>query len=209
MTDADSAWLQRVRYTAAEPSSWLSRAITLRQAAHDLWESGNAHAREPGSELGSTLLMKWTADGYTPPDTGGSTADVCFMIFGFALENLAKGIIVCRDPTVVKRKKLHTWHGNGHKLRALFVRAEIPLSEAETNLLERTTRITEWKGRYPVAMNFDEVGAEDRVLGHMAISNIWPADEYSGLSVLYDRAKAILQQTMEEIAPLPDDYDFG
>jgi hypothetical protein len=29
MTDPQEAWLQRVRYTAAEPNSWLNRARTL------------------------------------------------------------------------------------------------------------------------------------------------------------------------------------
>ena len=33
------------------------------------------------------------------------------MAFGFALENLAKGIIVCRDPSLVSRDRLKRWHG--------------------------------------------------------------------------------------------------
>lgn len=80
------------------------------------------------------------------------------MLFGFALENLAKGIIVCRDPKLVSRDRLRNWHGNGHNLSALFDRAAIPVSEEEREVLGRTTRITEWKGRYPVAMNFDDIG---------------------------------------------------
>src|SRR3989442_1292005 len=64
-TGNDAAWLQRVRYAAAEPTSWLLHATTLRQAAHDLWTAGNAHTREPGSELGATVLVQWAADDYT------------------------------------------------------------------------------------------------------------------------------------------------
>jgi len=94
MTTNNEHWLQRVRYTAAEPTAWLSHARTLRQAAEDLWRSGNAHSRNPGSELGATVLANWTSSGFVSPETGGSTCDVCFMVFGFALENLAKGIIV-------------------------------------------------------------------------------------------------------------------
>jgi len=48
MTNNNEHWLQRVRYTAAEPTSWLSLARTLRQAAEDLWLSGNEHSRNPG-----------------------------------------------------------------------------------------------------------------------------------------------------------------
>ena len=209
MPSDSEAWLQRVRYSAAEPTSWLMRARTLRQAAEDLWNAGNAHDREPGSELGAKNLTTWTSPGFVRPETGGSTSEVCFMIFGFALENLAKGIIVCRDPTVVGKRRLSNWHGNGHDLVALFDRAAIPISEEERQALDRTTRITEWKGRYPVAMNFDEVGAQDRIIGHVAVSNVWPATDYGHLCALYDRAKQMLVKAMEERPPLQADYDFG
>lgn len=208
MTGNYYSWLQRVRYTAADPSSWLTHAHTLRQAAEDLWIAGNAHSREPGSELGSTVLVSWTSPGFVRPDTGGSTCEVCFMVFGFALENLAKGIIVCRDPTLVSKDRLRRWHGNAHDLSALFGRAAISVSEEEGQLLARTTRITEWKGRYPVAMNFDEIGAQDRIVGHIAVSNVWPADDYTLLCGLYERAKTILLETRENVPPLPVDFNF-
>lgn len=131
------------------------------------------------------------------------------MVFGFALENLAKGIIVCRDPTVVGKKRLSKWHGNGHDLVALFERAAISVSDEEQQVLLRTTRITEWKGRYPVAMNFDQVGGQDRIIGHTAVSNVWPADDFSHLCVLYERARQSLVKTMEEVPALPADYNCG
>ena len=208
MTSIDDPWLQRVRYAAAEPTSWLTHARTLRQAAEDLWIAGNAHDRAPGSELGATVLVNWAKPDFTPPLMGGSTCEVCFMLFGFALENLTKGIIVCRDPKLVSKDRLRKWHGNGHDVLALFVRAEIEASPEEEELLTRLTRITEWRGRYPVAMNFDKVGPQDRIIGHMAVSNIWPADDYTRLCSLYDRAKAVLRKTMEEVPPLPVDYNF-
>lgn len=209
MTGNDDPWVQRVRYTAAEPTSWLKCARTLRQAAEDLWTVGNAHDRAPGSELYATVLVKWSDPKFTPPEMGGSTREVCYMVFGFALENLAKGIIVCRDPKLVSRDKLSRWHGNGHDLSALFVRAAIPVSEEERELLDRTTRITVWKGRYPVAMNFYDVDLQDPIIGHTAVSSHWPAKDYAGLCKLYERAKTALVETMKNVPPLPLDYDFG
>lgn len=208
MTNNNENWLQKVRYTAAEPTSWLLLAQTLRQASEDLWKSGNIHSRNPGSELGSTVISKWTSLGYVPPETGGSTCAVCFMVFGFALENLAKGIIVCRDPSLVLQTRLKSWHGAGHDLSTLFFRATIAVSTEEQQTLERITRIAEWKGRYPVAMNFYDVGVQDPIIGHTALSNIWPADEFARLCQLYERAKALLILTMEKVPPLPQDYNF-
>lgn len=184
-------------------------ARTLRQAAEDLWVSGNAHAENPGSELGTTVLAHWKAAEFEPPKTGGSTCDVCFLLFGFSLENLAKGIIVCRDPSAVKRAKLRKWHGKGHDLVKLFAQAQISVDSEDLQTLVRTSRLSEWKGRYPVAMNFYGVDARDRLIGHIAVSNIWPADEYARLCRIFDFAKAALLMTMQEVPPLPADYPFG
>jgi len=208
MTTPAESWLQRVRYTAAEPTSWLSHARTLRQAAEDLWTAGNSHARNPGSELGATVLVSWKSPGFVPPETGGGTRDVCFLLFGFALENLAKGVIVCRDPSLVGKAKLRRWHGKGHDLVKLFAQAEITLDLDEQHTLERTSRLAEWKGRYPVAMNFYDVDARDPIIGHAAVSNVWPADEYARLSKVFESAKAALLEAMKETPPLPADHNF-
>jgi hypothetical protein len=208
-SDPNDEWLQRVRQTAADPSFWLLHARVLRQAAEDLWIAGNEHAQRPGSELGSAVLVNWRNPDWTIPETGGSTRDVCVMLFGFALENLAKGIIVCRDPTLVSSKRLKSWHGKGHNLADLFQRANIAVTDDERRLLDRTTRVTEWKGRYPVAMSFDEVTFHDPMMGYIAVGESWSADDYRALSDLYDKAKGLLQQTMQEVPPLPGNYDFG
>ena len=131
------------------------------------------------------------------------------MILGFALENLAKGIIVCRDPKRVGGAHLEDWRRKGHKLAELFDWAGIPVTDAEREVLNRTARLIAWKGRYPVPMNFDEMTLQDPVIGYLAVTNIWPADEYRQLSVLYDKAKAALIQVMQEVPPLTIDHDFA
>jgi len=130
------------------------------------------------------------------------------MVFGFALENLAKGVIVCRDPKLVSRGRLKKWHGRGHDLVHLFGRAGISISSDERHTLERTTRVAEWKGRYPVAMNFYAVGIQDRVVGHLSVSSVWPADEFARLCQLFDRAYGVLLKTMQKVPPLPADHKF-
>jgi hypothetical protein len=80
-THSNENWLQRVRYTAAEPTAWLLHARKLRQAAEDLWNAGNFHARSPGSELGAAVLVH-SSPGFVSPDDGGGTRDVCFMVIG-------------------------------------------------------------------------------------------------------------------------------
>jgi hypothetical protein len=57
-------------------------------------------------------------------------------------------------------------------------------------------------------MNFYDVGVQDPIIGHVAIRNVWPADEFARLGQLYERGKAILVETMERTPPLPADYKF-
>jgi hypothetical protein len=57
-------------------------------------------------------------------------------------------------------------------------------------------------------MNFYGVDARDPIIGHVAVSNVWPAEEYARLSKVYEFAKATLVETMKEVPPLPADHDF-
>jgi hypothetical protein len=44
--------------------------------------------------------------------------------------------------------------------------------------------------------------------GYVAVEP-WPLDEYTGLTALYDRAHAILEQIRRDEPGLPEDYEFG
>jgi hypothetical protein len=131
------------------------------------------------------------------------------MLFGYSLENLSKGIIFCRDPRLVTSSRLQRLDEGGHGLVYLFDKARIELTDKEREVLDRTTRMTVWRGRYPVPLRFDTAGPQDPMLGYVAVSGIWPEHEYNELCALYDRAKAELVDTMQTHTPLPENYDFG
>ena len=82
------------------------------------------------------------------------------------------------------------------------------ISDSEREVLNRTSRTIAWKGRYPVPMYFDEAELQDPMIGYVAVSNIWGADEFTQLSTLYDKAKAALLRTAEDVPALPPDYNF-
>lgn len=56
-------------------------------------------------------------------------------------------------------------------------------------------------------MNFYDVGVQDPVLGHVAVSNVWPTEDFTR-SQLYDRVKDVLVETMKAVPPLPADHKF-
>jgi hypothetical protein len=203
-------WLQVTRHTAAEPISWHRKAFGLREAAGLLWDAGN-EGRVPSAGPKREVLAHWKAEDFESPKTGGSIGvqEACFMLLGFALENLTKGILVCRDPRLVTKSELRRWHGDGHDLTRLFDRCEIPLTEEERALLERTTRLVVWQGRYPVPMSFYDIEpGKDMLLGQVSVGR-WPEPDFNSLQALYEKVEAELRRTMAETSPLPPDYNFG
>jgi hypothetical protein len=74
---------------------------------------------------------------------------------GLALENLAKSVIVAREPALVAEDRLHpTWPGTGHRLRSLFRQAHIGLTWEEARLVLGLQSYVEWGGRYPIPKRF-------------------------------------------------------
>ena len=111
--------------------------------------------------------------------------------------------------TVSSQVKANKWYGKGHDLVKPFTDAKLSVTDQESELLQRITRIVEWKGRYPVPLDFNKVGAQDQVSGYIAISKIKPADDCKLLCQLYECTKTVLLKTMEEVPPLPPDYSFS
>jgi hypothetical protein len=127
---------------------------------------------------------------------------------GFALENPAKGIIVCHDPSRVTKTGFKGWANKGHKLIELFELAKIPLDEDERRLLGSVTRLTEWKGCYPLPVSFNKVTLHEPLLGYIALSESWPEDDYNALRALYNKAKAAFNESTLAVPPLPDHHQF-
>lgn len=85
---------------------------------------------------------------------------IFLMLFAFAIENLCKGALI-RDrrvdasswslPDARLPKELKT-----HDLRFLARAADFAVDELEEDMLARLTRAGLWRGRYPVAVRYDE-----------------------------------------------------
>lgn len=140
--------LNQARHTASEPVSWLMSALALRRGAQILWAEVEPALAEvmPSEDKAAFLerarrLKSWPA---------------YMLLMGLSLENLAKGVIVGREPERVGDSALTTWGSRGHDLVWLFERALIAVSVDEQALLERLTRFVAWRGRYPVPMQFDD-----------------------------------------------------
>jgi len=77
-------------------------------------------------------------------------AGTATMLFGFAIENLLKAIIIAKEPRTINEGNLRDWPSNGHKLILLAEKADIPLNEQQKDMVHRLEVFVEWTGRYPV-----------------------------------------------------------
>ena len=72
------------------------------------------------------------------------------LLYGLALENLLKAILVHNDPSRTSNGRLAEWPGGGHDLSVLAREAEVALDSVETDLLKRLSQFIKWAGRYPI-----------------------------------------------------------
>jgi hypothetical protein len=182
-------WLIVTKGAAQDPTTWLAAAQRLHQSAELLWQRFNV-SRGP----------RWQDEWGDLP--------AALMLAGFALENLAKGLIVAREPQVVGERELARWNlRSGHEITGLFKRANLPLGEDERLTVQRLEYFARWAGRYPVPMKFEENTPIDS-LGHgyrpLEISDEKRAAEWD----LYRRIYARMEAAFATLTP-PGAVDPG
>jgi hypothetical protein len=182
--DESKWWLYVTQGFARDPSTWLASAERLHASAEHLWNSFESHSRRHRFELAD-----WQDDWGDLPAT--------LMLAGFALENLAKGLIIAKEPNVVRDTHLERWSTrSGHEIPDLLNRAAITLvDDSERLVVARLEYFARWAGRYPVPMKFAENTPIDS-LGHgyrpTEISDEKRAAEWEAYRRVYTRAHDML-----------------
>ena len=131
-------WQSKYERKARNPAIWRDHALALREVAGLLW---NHIEHAPAGEEKARRIF---AIGHT-----------AMMLEGLAVENLAKAVLVKKEPGVVAKGK---WAGGrGHDLPKLFERIGLQFElNDEKDLAVRLTAYVKWAGRYPVSLDFEE-----------------------------------------------------
>jgi hypothetical protein len=171
-------WTQVTRGAAADPTAWRASARRLHESAELLWRRFAARSG-----------AKWQDDWGDLPGA--------LMLAGFALENLAKGLIIAREPERVRRDHLQKWSkGAGHELGDLLRGAGVDVAAGgEALTIERLEYHARWAGRYPVPMWFPENAPLDS-LGHrpLEISDDKRAAEWKIYRGVFARAELLYRE---------------
>lgn len=79
-----------------------------------------------------------------------------FLLYGFAIENLLKGLYMKNNPGKEGKEKVAV--PKSHDLNVLAAAAGYTPTSDEAELLEKLSTIITWSGRYPVALNRQQHG---------------------------------------------------
>jgi hypothetical protein len=188
-------WGQAHFRFAQSPQSWLLTAETLIDAATQIYFSAAEQAAK--FEAASTAATEKARSALGDAGSGSASEEIleaepkflpAFMLYGFAIENLLKGILVAQDGNRVGDKKINV--PRTHNLVELADEAKISLSAAECDLLKRLSTITTWSGRYPAAASLADFAPIGIAIQEKLIKR--HADDYAATILFINKLKAML-----------------
>jgi len=131
---------------AQYPDAWRRTAIGLKRSADIIWEKwfgifsrleGGQIAKASSQEAGDLYLL----------------IPSFLLLYGLSIENALKGLLVAKDPCIVKVKVKWKISGGGHDLIELYKESGLLISADEQEVLGALTEAVLWTGRYPVPKN--------------------------------------------------------
>jgi len=133
-----SWWKEQFQRQGDHPRTWEIKAAELEYAAEVLW-------KRQVNDFPLQLSAK-----VAPPVSIG----VALMLYGLAIENLAKAVIVAGGSPLDKKGRISF---NVHKLAELVSKAKIRVTHKDKIFLQKLTEFVEWAGRYPVPLSFQKM----------------------------------------------------
>ena len=153
----DSVWKRQFDSTAKSPLGWQLSARQLKRAADIVRAVSDNAAEEQVKRILQEVADGTLRDGSRAMSEqevalmlDSSLIGVYLMLIGLAIENLAKGVLVARDPDCINVKG--EFKHKGHNLLALIESCKICISPGERDMLRNLTEHTMWRGRYMIPL---------------------------------------------------------
>lgn len=131
------------------PAHWYQKAATLRRNARVLYSAELPRARrfERARAEASRTIDR----------TGRSTASIraaepdllpAFMMYGLSLENFGKGLLIARNPSLIRCDRIAP-EIFGHDVLKPIRRLGFAMNEQERQALDWLAEVVKWRARYP------------------------------------------------------------
>jgi hypothetical protein len=167
------------------PWDWLKKAQLLRDASNQLF----VRFEKDRLAYDERFEQNPSFDLVSPDDS------VFIMLFGFAIENLLKGLYVGTLKNAKRPRTLNELGVSRHGLAVIAKQVEAALgeqfSESEMKLLTDLEQTIVWRGRYPSPVDADSLISTSSDTLFSAPSFRYPEHHFAA-SKLYDRLEALL-----------------
>jgi len=168
------------------PWDWLKKAQVLRNASNQLFVcfEKDRLAYDESFEQNPSFDLE-------PPDDS-----VLMMLFGFAIENLLKGLYVSTLTNAKRPRRVSELEvSRRHEMADIAKKVEVALgeqfSESEINLLTGLEHMIVWRGRYPSPVDTDRLVSTSSQTLFSEPSFRYPEDHFVAVK-LYDRLETLL-----------------
>lgn len=149
------------------PISWEVMATTLKHSADKLYDLFfNAKRRQHSRLVDELDKLRKEEQGITHRILDGEELEdfwdgrlitIYYLLMGYAIENLLKGIYLAQHPEKFDPDKRNNWI-KSHDLEKWCVnKCKIQIDERERNWLKKLQRIVLWQGKYPVPLGIDQM----------------------------------------------------
>lgn len=144
------------------PLSWKAVFFNLKRAADQLFDRYHdstlrsvrmfLEETQAARAAGITLSVSRTLEGQELEDhRDGGLISVYYLLVGYAVENLLKGLLMIQHPEYFK-PEVKLVEIRSHNMVALAKRCGITVSPDEERLLVKLSEHVEWRGKYPVPL---------------------------------------------------------
>ncbi len=138
---------EQFELAATIPAKWALQAHSLKKGADILFKKVDDDLR---------ILMSETSTN-KPQNFEAGLISVASLLFGLAMENILKAVILNELPDDEKKIIIKKWPGDGHNQILLANKAKINLTEIEKDILRRLSEFVRWAGRYPIPKSADKM----------------------------------------------------
>ncbi len=143
---------------AQSPASWLLTAERLRDGAEAIltheqaFEVAYLRAHDAATQEALAIAYSEGNDsGMADIEARVPNYPAAQLLYGYALENLLKGIWIAKDLSLISSGKLNHKLAS-HDLDKLAKQAEFVLHAQEAPVAQALSKLSVWAGRYPVAL---------------------------------------------------------
>lgn len=181
-----------------QPQFWLDKAVNLRRSARTLYTATRPDIRRYEAAWREASKKIDLSDKKTVPIKCREPEVLpIFLLYGFALENALKALIVSRDATLIDPNRISKKLLK-HDLVELAQLAEIKLSTHEKSTLEWCSHVTVWGGRYQVPREVSQLGTF-LVLDHAVGAHVNRAIQT--VEDVFDRVSKIVREDLPKSRP--------